>query len=94
MFTGALTVIRAGVAILFKVQKMRYVYMALIVILAGVVILFTVQNFVSVTVTLFSTSFTMPVSILVLVTYVLGMFTGGFMLQLVRSSISGARARV
>lgn len=90
----ALIVIRAGVVILFKVQKMRYVYMALIVILAGVVILFTVQNFDTVTVTLFSTRFTMPVSILVLATYVLGMFTGGFMLQLVRSSISGARARV
>jgi len=72
---------------------MRYVYMAMIVILAGVVILFKVQNLDSVTVTLFSTSFTMPVSILVLVIYVLGMLTGGFMLQLVRSSISGARAR-
>jgi len=89
----ALIIVRAGVVILFKVQKMRYVYMALIVILAGVVILFTVRNFDSVTVTLFSTSFTMPVSILVLVVYVLGMFTGGFMLQLVRSSISRARAR-
>jgi len=72
---------------------MRYVYMAMIVILAGVVILFKVQNLDSVTVTLFSTSFTMPVSILVLVIYVLGMLTGGFMLQLVRSWISGARVR-
>lgn len=72
---------------------MRYAYMALIVILAGIVILFKVQNFDSATVTLFSMSFTMPVSILVLVIYVLGMFTGGFMLQLVRSWIRGARAR-
>jgi len=72
---------------------MRYVYMALIVILAGVVILFKVQNFDSATVSLFSMNFTMPMSVLVLLIYVLGMLTGGFVLQLVRSLISGARAR-
>ena len=59
---------------------MRYVYMALIVVLAGIVILFKVQNFDSATVTLFSMNFTMPVSVLVFAIYVLGMFTGGFML--------------
>jgi lipopolysaccharide assembly protein A len=67
--------------------------MVLIAVLAGIVILFKVQNFDTATVTLFSMSFTMPVSILVFVIYVLGMFTGGFMLQLVRSWISGARTR-
>jgi len=67
--------------------------MALIVILAGVVILFKVQNFDSATVSLFSMNFTMPMSVLVLLIYVLGMLTGGFVLQLVRSLISGARAR-
>ena len=71
---------------------MRYVYMALIVVLAGIVVLFKVQNFDTATVTLFSMSFTMPVAVLVFVIYVLGMFTGGFMLQLVRSWIRGARA--
>ena len=72
---------------------MRYVYIALIVVLAGIVVLFKVQNFDTATVTLFSMSFTMPVAVLVFVIYVLGMFTGGFMLQLVRSWIRGARAR-
>ena len=72
---------------------MRYVYTALILILAGFVVLFMVQNFGSVTVSLFSMSITMPLSVLVLVIYVLGMLTGGFVLQLVRSWISGARAR-
>ena len=72
---------------------MRYVYMALIVVLAGIVVLFKVQNFDTATVTLFSMSFTMPVAVLVFVIYVLGMFTGGFMLQLVRSWIRGARGR-
>ncbi len=72
---------------------MRYVYIALIVVLAGIVVLFKVQNFDTATVTLFSMSFTMPVAVLVFVIYVLGMFTGGFMLQLVRSWVRGARAR-
>ena len=71
---------------------MRYVYMALIAVLVGIVILFKVQNLESVSVTLLSMSFSLPVSILVLLIYVLGMFTGGFMLQLVRTWIRGASA--
>jgi len=71
---------------------MRYVYIALIAVLVGIVILFKVQNLESVTVTLMSMSFSLPVSILVLLIYVLGMFTGGFMLQLVRTWIRGASA--
>jgi len=72
---------------------MRFVYMALIVVLAGAVILFKVQNIESVTVSLFSMSLTMPISILVFLVYVLGMLTGGMALTLVRSLISGAKRR-
>lgn len=72
---------------------MRHVYMALIAALAGLVILFKVQNFESATVSLFSMSVTLPVSILVLLIYLLGMFTGGLMVQLVRTWIRGATAR-
>ena len=73
---------------------MRFVYMALIAILAGVVILFKVQNLESVTVSLVSASVTLPVSVLVLLIYVLGMLTGGFLLTLVRSWVHGATRRV
>ena len=72
---------------------MRYVYMALIVVLAGAVILFKVQNIESVTVSLFSMSLTMPVSILITLVYLLGMLTGGMALTLVRSLIGGATRR-
>ena len=72
---------------------MRYVYMALIAILAAVVILFKVQNLESVTVTLFSASVTLPVSVLVLLIYILGMLTGGFLLALLRSWVHGATRR-
>jgi uncharacterized integral membrane protein len=72
---------------------MRYVYMALIAILAAVVILFKVQNLESVTVSLFAASVTLPVSVLVLLIYVLGMLTGGFLLALLRSWVHGATRR-
>jgi uncharacterized integral membrane protein len=72
---------------------MRYVYMALIAILAAIIILFKVQNLESVTVSLFSASVTLPVSVLVLLIYVLGMLTGGFLLALVRSWVHGATRR-
>ena len=72
---------------------MRYVYMALIAILVAIIILFKVQNLESVTVSLFSASVTLPVSVLVLLIYVLGMLTGGFMLALVRTWLHGATRR-
>jgi lipopolysaccharide assembly protein A len=72
---------------------MRYVYMALIVVLAGAVILFKVQNIESATVSLFSLSMTMPISVLMFLVYVLGMLTGGLALTFVRSLISGATRR-
>ena len=72
---------------------MRYVYMALIAAFTGFVILFKVQNFESATVSLFTMSVTLPLSMLVFLIYVLGMFTGGFVLALVRTWIRGARAR-
>jgi uncharacterized integral membrane protein len=72
---------------------MRYVYMALIAALTAVVILFKVQNLESVTVSLFAASVTLPVSVLVLLIYCLGMFTGGFLLALVRSWVHGATRR-
>jgi putative membrane protein len=72
---------------------MRYVYMALIASLAAIIILFKFQNLESVSVSLFAASVTLPVSVLVLLIYVLGMLTGGFMLALIRSWVHGATRR-
>ena len=68
----------------------RYVYIALIVVLAGIVVLFKIQNLEAVTVSLFTVSVTLPVSVLVFAIYVLGMLTGGFVLSLLRSWAHGA----
>jgi len=72
---------------------MRYVYMALIAIFAAIIVLFKFQNLESVTVSLFSAAVTMPVSVLVLLIYVLGMLTGGFLLAVLRSWVHGATRR-
>lgn len=70
---------------------MRYVYIALIALFTIVVLSFKIQNLDTATVTLFSASVTLPVSVLVVGVYVLGMLTGGFLASLVRSWIRGAR---
>ncbi len=65
---------------------MRYVYIGLIVVFTALVLLFKVQNLETVTV-----SVSLPVSVLIVGVYLLGMFTGGFVLALLRSWVGGAR---
>jgi len=71
----------------------RFVYIALIVAFTALVLLFKVQNFDTATVRFFSFSITLPVALLLIGVYVLGMVTGGALLALLRSWVSGARAR-
>jgi uncharacterized integral membrane protein len=70
---------------------MRYLYIGLIVLFTAVVLLFKFQNLETATVSLFSASITLPLSILVIAVYVLGMLTGGCLLALLRTWISRAR---
>jgi putative membrane protein len=69
---------------------MQRVYLALSVLVVAAVVLFMVQNLQDVTVRFAWTSATMPIAVLIVVTYVLGMFTGGALLALVRSWFRGA----
>jgi uncharacterized integral membrane protein len=64
--------------------------MGLIVVFTAIILLFKFQNLQTATVSLFSASITLPVSVLVIGIYVLGMLTGGFLLALLRSWIAGA----
>jgi putative membrane protein len=72
-------------------KAMRYLYIGLIVLFTAVVLLFKFQNLETATVSLFSASITLPLSILVIAIYVLGMLTGGCVLALLRTWISRAR---
>ncbi|MBK6806107.1 MAG: DUF1049 domain-containing protein [Betaproteobacteria bacterium] len=70
---------------------MRYVYIGLIVVFTAIVLLFKVQNVEAATVTLFAASITVPVAVLVVGVYVLGMLSGSFLVSVLRSWIRGAR---
>jgi lipopolysaccharide assembly protein A len=70
---------------------MRYLYIGLIIVFTALVLLFKFQNLETATVSLFSASITLPLSILVIAIYVLGMMTGGCLLALLRTWISRAR---
>lgn len=72
---------------------MRYVYIGLIVVFTAIVTLFKFQNLETATVSLFSASITLPLSVLVLLVYGLGMLTGGFVLALLRTWINRAGER-
>ena len=72
---------------------MRYLYIVLIVLLTAMVLSFKIQNFESVTLTLWTSTFTLPASVLVIGVYILGMLTGGFLLSLLRSAFRGATGR-
>ena len=68
---------------------MRYIYIMLIVVATTIVLLFVFQNTLSTTVTFFSASVTLPLSILVLATYVMGILTGGVVVSFLRALFQG-----
>ena len=70
---------------------MRWVYLAVIVVLALVTLIFALQNFQSVTVSFLRLQFSMPLAVLVIAIYVLGMATGGSARALVRWAWEGSK---
>jgi len=69
---------------------MRFVYIALIAVVTLAVLLFKFQNLDMVTLSFLSMTVTLPIAVLVILVYVLGMVTGGALLALLRSLVRGA----
>jgi len=69
----------------------KRLYLVLVVAFTALVLLFKVQNLETATVSLFSASVTLPMSVLLFGVYVLGMLTGGFLYALLRSWVRNAR---
>lgn len=63
---------------------MRYVYMVLSGVLLALVLVFALQNLRMVTVLFLDMSLTMPIALLIVVVYFLGMLTGGALLSMMR----------
>lgn len=72
---------------------MRFIYIALVVLATALVVLFKVQNLETATVAFLNMSVTLPVSVLVLVVYVLGMLTGGALFGLLKGWLRKAMAK-
>ena len=72
---------------------MRNVYIALIVLVTAAVLVFKLQNLTSVTVTFLTMSATLPVTVFILIVYVLGMVSGGALWSLLRTAAREAFQR-
>ncbi|WP_043769806.1 LapA family protein [Algiphilus aromaticivorans] len=72
---------------------MRFIYSLLVVVLAAIVAIFAFQNLKLVTISFLAMRIELPVALLVVGVYFLGLLTGGALLALVRSVLRGARQR-
>ena len=69
---------------------MRYLYVALVVLVTAAVLLFRIQNLDSGHRLVPHHELTMPVSVTIILVYVLGMVSGGALLNLLRLWFQGA----
>lgn len=70
---------------------MRWIHLAVIVLFAGAILVFAVQNFQSVTIAFLGFSLRLPMALMAVIIYLLGMATGGSLWSLLRRSFEGAR---
>lgn len=70
---------------------MRWVHVAIIVVFAGATLIFAVQNLQSVTMSFLGLSLRLPMALMAIIIYLLGMATGGSLWSLLRRSFAGAR---
>jgi len=70
---------------------MRILYLALLVLLLGITVLFALQNLQTITVSFLSWSLTLPIALVVIGAYVLGMASGGGVLAFLRWTLRRAK---
>ncbi len=70
---------------------MRIFYLVLLILLAGVTAIFAVQNLQAITVSFLSWSVTLPIALVVIGVYALGMASGGSVLAFLRWTVRRAR---
>ena len=70
---------------------MRALATVLNALFIALIVLFAVQNLGSVTITLLTFSAKLPLALLVILVYLLGMSTGGYLIALLRRSVQGGK---
>lgn len=69
----------------------RWVHIALIAVLALITLIFFFQNFQTVTFAFLGLSMTLPLAIIIVIFYILGLVTGGSLISMVRWAVRGAQ---
>jgi uncharacterized integral membrane protein len=70
---------------------MRWFHMTVIALFAAAILVFAIQNLQIVTMSFLGFSARVPLALLVVIIYVLGMATGGSLWALLRKSLRGSR---
>lgn len=70
---------------------MRWIHTAVIVLFAAAILVFAVQNLQTVTMSFLGFSATLPLALMAIIVYLLGMATGGSLWTLLRRSFEGSR---
>ena len=70
---------------------MRWFHLIVIVLFAGATLVFSVQNFQPVTMSFLGYSVSLPLALMAIALYLLGMATGGSLWALIRRSFAGAQ---
>jgi uncharacterized integral membrane protein len=70
---------------------MRWIHLGVIALFAAATLVFAVQNFQIVTMAFLSFSVRLPLALLAVVVYLIGMATGGSLLALLRRSFEASR---
>ncbi|MBP3193038.1 hypothetical protein [Natronogracilivirga saccharolytica] len=72
---------------------MRYIYLTLIIVLTAIVLIFTFQNLDLATLKFLNMRIELPISLIVILVYILGMMTGGSLIMLIKNWLNRARIR-
>lgn len=70
---------------------MRWFHLTVIVVFVVVTLIFAVQNFAATTIAFLGSSLRLPLALIVIIAYLLGMATGGSVWALLRRSLQASR---
>jgi len=70
---------------------MRFIYLVLLILLAVVTALFALQNLQTITVSFFNWSVTLPIAVVIIGVYFLGMVSGGSVLAFLRWTLQRSK---
>jgi len=73
---------------------MRFFYLVLLILFAGITFLFAVQNLQTITVSFLKWSVTLPIAVVVIGAYALGMASGGSVLAFLRWTLRRSKKSV